>query len=137
MSGDSTFELLAAIRARLVADATLKEIVQGRIYDVPPQNVVFPYVQVGDIQTLPFEDGGCIDGSEQYPQIHAWARSQTASAEVHRMIAATRAALHNQALPLIGHTLQTMQFQTSRVMRDRDGLTRHGVIDFRAFTTAA
>lgn len=136
-NGDSTFELLSAIRARLTADAALKAIVGSRVYDSPPETVVFPYVQVGDVQTLPFEDGGCIDGSEQYPTIHTWARSQTASADVHRMNAAIRAALHNQALPLAGHTLQTMQFQTSRVMRDRDGVTRHGILDFRAFTTAA
>lgn len=137
MSADSSFALLAAVNARLKADAQLAGIVEARVYDMPPQTVVYPYVQQGDIQSLPWEDGGCIDGSELYPQIHTWARGQTASATVHKMNAAIRDCLHNQRFPMVGHTLQSLQHVTTRVLRDPDGITRHGVIDFRAFTTAA
>ena len=137
MNPESAFALLAAIRAHLLADAGVAAAVGPRIYDVAPLGVVFPYIQTGDIQSLPFEDGMCINGSELFITIHTWARGQTPAADMHRANAAVRFALHGQTFAVAGHTLQAMDFQTTRTLRDPDGITRHGVVDFRAFTTAA
>ena len=136
MGADSSFATLAAVRSRLLADADLSSIVAGRIYTQAPQAVVFPWVQTGEVQALPFEDGGCIDGSEMFVTIHTWARSQTASAEVFAMNNAIRASLHGKTFPVVGHTMQLFECMSTRSMRDPDGITWHGIAEFHAYTTA-
>lgn len=136
MSGDSTAELLAAIRSRLLADAALSAVATGGVWDMPPQTVVYPYVQMGDVQTLPFEDGACIDGSEMFLDFHTWARGDRPATQMHAMNKAIRDSLHGQRFAVVGHVLQVVEHQTTRTLRDPDGITRHGVVTFRAFTTA-
>ena len=137
MSGDSTAELLTAIRTRLLADAALSAIVGIRVFDMPPQTIVYPYVQMGDVQSNVFEDGACIDGSELFLDFHTWARGQQPATQMHGMNKAIRDSLHGQRFTVAGHTLQAIEHQTTRTLRDPDGITRHGVVTFRAFTTAA
>lgn len=137
MSADSSFAMLAALRDRLIADAPLSGIIAGRVYVQAPSDVAYPWVQSGDVQSMPFEDGGCIVGSELFITLHSWSRAQTASAEVLRINAAIRDSLHAKTFPMIGHRLQLIEFTSGRMMRDPDGITWHGVIDFHAFTTAS
>lgn len=133
---DGSYALQAAIVARLVADARLTALVAGRVYDRAPQNVVFPWVEIGEWQDLPWEDGGCINGLEYWLTIHVWARSHTAASEAKAVNAAIKASLHNQKFPLVGHTLQSMRVPSARVIKDPDVSTRHGIVSVNAFTTA-
>lgn len=135
MSPDSTSALWVAIRQRLLNVPDLTAIVADRIFDRPTQEVTFPYVQLGESQVLPFE-AQCVVGVEVYLTIHTWARDGWAGDQVRDMCAAIYGALHAQSFDLGPvHRLQLIEHQTTRVLRDPDGFTRHGVIDFRADTT--
>lgn len=133
---DSGYALRAAIRARLVADAGVAALIDGRVYTQAPQSIAFSWLELGAAQDLPFEDGGCINGIETFLDIHAWARSQKAASEVILINAAVKRCLHNQIFPLDGHVLQSMRITSARTMRDPDGTTWHGVISAHAYTTA-
>lgn len=135
MSPDSTNALWNAIRLRLLAVPELTAIVGNRVFDRPTQGVTFPYVQLGESQVLPFE-AQCVVGVEVFLTIHAWARDGWAGDQVRDMCAAVYGALHAQSFSLGPvHRLQLIEHQSTRVLRDPDGITRHGIIDFRADTT--
>lgn len=134
-SPDGSNELLAAIRQKLLAVPELAEIVDGRIFDRPSQEVEFPYVQLGETQVLPFR-GICIDGSTIFVSIHTWARDGWAGDTVRRMSSLIVPALDLATLDLgPDYVCQLIEFEDTRVLRDPDGSTRHGVIEFRADIT--
>lgn len=133
---DSSNALLAAVRARLVADPTIAALVDGRIFDEPLQDVQFDWIQLGDTQAIPF-DFMCGSGVRVFWDIHVWCRGDWAGDRMRDIAAAIYTSLHRQKFPVAGHNLQLIEHQTTRTLRDPDGLTRHAVVSFRADTTAA
>ena len=115
-------------------DAGLGGLVAQRVYDEPPQNRAFPYVELGTIQTLP-DRADCVEGSESFLTLHAWSRG-VGMVETRRVIGAVRDALQDAELALEGHRLNLLEFQDARTLDDPDGLTKHGVLTFRALTHA-
>jgi hypothetical protein len=105
--------------------------VAGRVHDEAPQTVAFPYLQVGDIQTL--EDGAdCLDAVECFVTLHVWSRA-VGSVEARQIAGHVRAALHEwlPALDADGFRCVEAMHRDTRVMRDPDGKTTHGVLTFR------
>jgi hypothetical protein len=131
----SSLELQRAIVGRLKADATLTAIIAGRVYDQPPKGPQFPYVTLGDDQTVP-DRGQGYDGSDVSLTIHTWSRAQ-GFPETKRMLEAIRASLTDAPLALTGHRLIDLAMAESRALRDPDGITSHGVITFTALTEPA
>ncbi|MBL0374034.1 DUF3168 domain-containing protein [Rhizobium sp. KVB221] len=104
----------------------------GRIYDRVPDKPTFPYITIGDEQIL--DDGNsCDDGWEVFHDLHAWSRS-VGFPEVKGLIAAAVPRLASIA-SIGGHTLIAAEVQATRVFRDPDGLTNHGVITVRFVIT--
>lgn len=102
----------------------------GRIYDQVPDKAKFPYATIGDEQVI--DDGNdCAESWEVYSDIHIWSRPDSGSkGEIKReMKAASTAVLAIASVP--GWTLISVKPETSRVMRDPDGKTEHGVLTFR------
>lgn len=128
----SSLALQGAIVSRLKADATLAAIVGARVYDQPPASPTFPYVTLGEDQTLP-DRGDGYDGSNVTLTIHAWSRG-TGFPEVKRMIDAVRASLTDAPLALTGYRLVDIALADSRAVRDPDGITNHGIMNFLART---
>jgi hypothetical protein len=131
----SSLELQGAIVARLKADATLAAIIGTRVYDLPPAAPTFPYVTLGEDQTIP-DRGDGYEGSDVSLTLHAWSKG-TGFPEVKRMVAAIRASLTNAPLSLSGHRLVNIEFEDSRVLRDPDPAISHGVLTFLARTEPA
>ena len=128
----SSLELQKAIVARLKADSSITTLVSSRVYDQPPTDPSFPYITVGEDQTLP-DAGDSYDGSEVNLTLHAWSRAM-GFPEVKRIIDAVRASLYAAPLTLSGHRLVDIAFVDSRALRDPDGITNHGTLTFRALT---
>lgn len=133
---DSSNTLLAAVRSRLLADPSIAAAAGDRIFDEPGQDVQFDWIQIGDTQVIPF-DFMCGSGVQVFFDVHVWCRGDWAGDRMRDIAAAIYASLHRQDFPVVGHTLQLIEHQTTRTMRDPDGLTRHAVVSFRADTTAA
>lgn len=127
------WEIQVAVLARLAAYGPLAAFVSGRIYDDVPQNAPFPYVVIGEADSIPFDDD-VNDGEDTDLTIHVWSRS-AGRKEVKQMMAAIYAALHRYPLPITGAHTVLMDFDYQNSFLDPDGITRHGVIRFRLLTT--
>ena len=123
-------ELQGAIVARLRADATVASLVNGRIYDSVPANPVFPYVTIGPIDSNE-DDADCITSMDVAQQIDCWSRA-TGFPECKKVVDAVRAALHDYSLDLATNALVFFEHRTTRITRDPDGITSHGILGFEA-----
>jgi len=121
------------LRAALAANAGVAALVGARIYDEPPQNVVFPYLRMVDINPAAF-DTDTTEGAEISISVEAYSRSASGRVEAAQMAEAVRAALHRQetSLTVSGFTLVELIFQTFNVTRDADGRGYTAVIVFQA-----
>ena len=134
---DSTNALWAAIKQRLQADETIEAKCGDRVKDRPLCGMQLPYVQLGEAQVLPWE-AQCIDGVQVYLPIHVWAREGWAGDDAREICAAIYERLHHQKFAVPGHTLHLIELRDTRgPLRDPDGVTRHSIIEFLAYTTPA
>lgn len=128
MIGD---EVQTAIFEALTASPAIAE---GRVYDSVPEGAQFPYLTIGDEQVS--DDGNaCDDGWEVYADVHVWSRS-VGFPEAKALIAAAVSRL--TAIDAIaGKTLISVALDGTRIFRDPDGETSHGVITVRFVITPA
>ncbi|MBA1345981.1 DUF3168 domain-containing protein [Rhizobium sp. WYCCWR 11146] len=125
-------ELQGALVARLKADSPLTALVQGRVYDQPPSPVVYPYVTLGEAQTLR-DDATCVSGAQVYLTLHAWS-TKPGLPEVKAIADAVVESLHMAPITLPTNRLISIMHRQTRTFRDADGLTSHAVIEFVANT---
>lgn len=129
-------ELQRAIYTKLSGDgATLSALGGARIYDDVPPRTEFPFMTFGQSTERDWSTGSD-DGSEHVVTLHVWSRGHGRK-ETERVMAAARAALHDQNLNLTGHRLINLRHEFSEARRDSDGETFHGIARFRAVTEAA
>jgi len=121
------------VRAALVANAGVTDIVGQRVYDEPPQDVLFPYLRFGDISPNAF-DTDTTEGAEVTISLEAHSRSASGRVEAIQIVEAVKEALHRQeaSITLEGNNLVEMIFQTYSVTRDDDGRGYTAVIVLQA-----
>jgi hypothetical protein len=121
------------VRAALVANAGVTDIVGQRVYDEPPQDVTFPYLRFGDISPNAF-DTDTTEGAEVTISLEAHSRSASGRVEAVQVVEAVKEALHRQeaAVTVTGHNLVEMIFQTFSVTRDDEGRGYTAVIVLQA-----
>jgi hypothetical protein len=129
---DPSLALQGAVYSRLKADCPS---VAGRVYDRPPQAVAFPYIGLGESQTVD-DSVDCIDGVEIFLTLHAWSRVG-GQVEVKTVASEIRSSLHEAELDL-GPAWQfhLIEHRSTNVMNDPDGVTTHAVITLRALIDA-
>ena len=72
-------------------------------------------------------------GAETTINIHIWSRYK-GSKETKQIMDKVHDLLHDKSLSVTGVNLINLRFEYSDIMRDPDGVTRHGVMRFRAIT---
>lgn len=127
-------ELQRLLFTTLKADAGVAAIT-SRVYDhVPRANgqvtAEFPHISFGP-QDATDAGGDCIDGQEITIQLDCWSRA-VGSLECKNMVDAVRRALHERELELTDNALAEIRVFLTRVFRDPDGLTTHGVVQVTA-----
>lgn len=123
---DPSLELQAAIVSLLKGSPP---VAGGRIYDQVPTGAVFPYVSLGDAQVLP-DKAECIDGVEIFSQVDVWSRA-VGYGEVKAIVKEIMALLDDQSILVSGFSVVVFEHESTRYLRDPDGLTRHAAITFR------
>jgi Protein of unknown function (DUF3168) len=138
---DPGVDLQRAIVTALLNDPAVSDIAGRGVYDRVPRdlttgdpNVPFPFVTLGEFQTLP-ELAECTDAADSFVTLHTWSR-KVGSVEAKNLNKAVAAALHDRPLTLSSGTLQSLLLQESRIINDPDGLTTHGVLTFHSLTDA-
>ncbi len=128
--------LQRAIYDRLTTDAGLSALLGGpRIHDDVPRGTEPPYVTLGQSTVRDWSTGGD-DGHEHTLTLHVWSRTD-GRRQVHEIMGAVRAALHDAALAPTGHRLVNLCQEFAETRRDADGKTYHGLLRFRAVTEEA
>lgn len=127
------WELQKAVHGALTTHAGLLALLGGaRVYDDVPRGAAFPYVTFGPSVTRDWSTG-TEAGAEHVLTLRAWSKAGGAR-EVHLVLEAIRAALHEASLTLTGHRLVSLRHEASDAVRDADGETFHGTVRFRAVT---
>lgn len=126
-------ELQKAIYQKLRSDAPLFALLGGaKIYDDAPQRTEFPYVTFGRSVVRDWSTG-TDSGHEHIVTLHVWSRA-AGRRQVHAIISAIEAALHDQQLSVADFRLINLRHDNSDSRRDPDGETYHGTVRYRAVT---
>ena len=114
--------LQKAVFAALVADAAVGALIGDRIYDAPPRDAVFPYVELRRRRASP--TGAPAPRRAPSTSCRSTSgRASAASASATTIMDAIEAALHDAALDLDGHALVNLRFEFAEARRDPDGIT--------------
>lgn len=125
-------ELVAHARDRLLKAGNVSALVADRIWYRAPENQEFP--NIAGFNTFGLrDDATCVTGEEVTLNIHVWTRDGIDPEQDARSISyEVGRALHGYPLPLSSNQLVTLDHIGERVFYDIDGLTAHGVVEFRA-----
>lgn len=105
------------------------------IYDNPTQvsdpgdNSKFPYITISDDDLQPWDSDTEI-GTEATVRVHVWSRAQN-SLEAKKLQDAIYNVLHRGNLTITGYDFIACDMVLQTIERDPDGITRHGIQDFR------
>jgi hypothetical protein len=129
--------LLAAVKARLAADATLEALLggPGRIHDGPPRNAPFPHVAFETIESRPV---GGLDAPLEEHRLTLTAWSRAGGRREALALADRLDGLLDAAGPaLTGHRLVSLALERREARLARDRLTAVATLVFRAATEPA
>jgi hypothetical protein len=124
------FALQTAVFAKLSTDNTLTVTLDAKVFDDIPEETAYPYVQLGEDTATDYSTKDSI-GSEVSVNIDVWSRYR-GSLEVKNIMDRVHTLLHDSSLSVTGSNFINMRFEFSDIIRDPDGITRHGVMRFRA-----
>ena len=129
--GLHTTNVQKAIFSTLSADSSLDSLVgNNKILDDVPQGTNYPYVQIGEETSI---DAGLKDkeAQEYTLTIHIWSRYR-GNKETKEIAERIYTLLHNGAISVTGASLANISNEFFTILIDDDGITRHGVMRFRA-----
>ena len=124
----SSAELQKLVRDTLVAKAEIMALANGVYDNIPtaPFGSKTAYISFGPEDTVE-DDAECIVGLEMTMQIDVWSRA-VGAVECKRLTDLVRKALHRKPLVLTDNALVDALVDITRVFRDPDGTTSHGVV---------
>ena len=133
MADGFALALQKGLRAALVANSGVTNLVSTRIYDEPPQDVTFPYARFLAIEPIAF-DTDTTEGAEVTVTFECHSRSASGRVEAVQVAEAIKAALHRQeaAVTVSGYNLVELIFETYSVTRDSEGRGYTAVVALQA-----
>jgi hypothetical protein len=121
--------LQTAIYNRLSNDTQLAAKITG-VYDAVDENTIFPYVTLGNGDTVNNWSTGTWYGEELTHTMHVWSRYKGKKEVIEIMNLIINAL--SQPLSLDGGFLvEFIQLEFMEVLSDPDDITRHGVMRYR------
>lgn len=100
----------------------------GRVYDRVPEATAFPYLSIGDGETIG-DDNDCFDSSEVFMRVHCWSR-EPGFVEAKTIAGLVRERM-KQEFTISGFLVVNAEHVITRYLHDPDGLTAHAVVEFR------
>ena len=124
------FALQSTIYSTLNSDSNLTSTLGASIFDEVPEDASTPYVTIGEDTSIDYSTKDH-DGADVTVNIDVWSEYK-GSKETKQIIDRIHDLLHDSNLSITGFNLVNLRFEFSDILRDPDGVTRHGVIRFRA-----
>ena len=100
------------------------------IYDDVPEGSVYPSVVIGE-ETTSNNGTKTLDGVEHTITLHVWSQYR-GRREIKEIMQSVYEKLHNTAITVSGASLVNIRQEFSNTLAEQDGITRHGVMRFRA-----
>jgi hypothetical protein len=124
------FALQSTIYSTLNGDNNLTSTLGASIFDEVPEGSATPYVTIGEDTAIDYS-AGSEDGADVTVNIDVWSEYK-GSKETKQIMDRIHDLLHDSNLSITGFNLVNLRFEFSDILRDPDGVTRHGVMRFRA-----
>ncbi|MEM9286310.1 MAG: DUF3168 domain-containing protein [Pseudomonadota bacterium] len=133
MITDAAWSLQTALYSALADDGDLQTILgdPARIYDAIPPDTIFPFLQIGAGQLLPYQ--GIAGGFEHIVRLTAFSR-WGGRQECKAIAELIRIRLQNADLTLEGHKLLQARLVFEDHLRHRDPETFQGSMRYRFVT---
>ena len=127
-----SFPLQEALYSRLDGDSTLGALITG-VYDAVPDDTALPIVVIGPASTS--DDGSkTLDARDYIFNVDVWS-DYRGMKETKNISQRVYTLLHEHDLSVSGANLIDLRCEFSSEVLENDGVTRHGVMRFRAFIT--
>lgn len=129
---EPSFEMQKAVYAALSGSSALLALLGGqtRIYDKVVANPVYPFLRIGDDQSID-DANSCGDAWEVVTTIHVFSRAAAPRTEVKQIGNQVVAALLPNGPSPTGFICTEAQFRDFRTFFEADQATAHGVMTFR------
>lgn len=132
MAEVASWALQRGIYQALAGSSDLTAMLGGaRMYD-DARGAAFPFITLGQSVVRDWSTG-TEDGAEHDLTLHVWSRAG-GKKQVHEILEAIRAVLHDQPLMLADHHLINLRHEFCEARLDPDGDTFHGIVRYRAVT---
>jgi hypothetical protein len=127
-----SFPLQEALYSRLNGDSTLGALITG-VFDAVPDDTALPFVVIGPTSTS--DDGSkTLDARDYIFNVDVWS-DYRGMKETKNISQRVYTLLHEHDLSVSGANLIDLRCEFSSEVLENDGVTRHGVMRFRAFIT--
>ena len=123
------FQLQSSIYSALNVSAITSTLSCG-VYDEVIEGNTYPFINIGEDTVIDYGTKD-LDGGDFTVNIHIWSQYK-GSKETKEIMDKVHDLLHDSNLSVTGFNLINLRFEFSDIMRDTDGVTRHGVMRFRA-----
>ena len=123
------FQLQTAIYTALNVSAITTTLSCG-VYDEVIEGNTYPFITLGEETTIDYSTK-TQTGGETTINIQIWSQYK-GSKQTKEIMDKVHDLLHDSNLSVTGFNLINLRFEYSDIMRDPDGITRHGVMRFRA-----
>lgn len=106
----------------------------GRIYDTAPQEVAFPWIEIGDSDAVPDDtsddprQNASDKGIDETVDIHVWGRAHAGKKEVKLIVDAIVDRLHQSDIAIEGRRSSLTWVRRARVFKEADDVTAHGIV---------
>lgn len=141
MTGQTAKDVLGPLQAALYAlldgDENLTDLLghtgdRNGVYDDVPENVVYPYVDLGETVSTPrnTHDGF---GAESLVTLHVYVKAR-GNATAFPIVNRIRALLDEQHLAVAGHTVVSVRHEQTQTLRDPNPGIRHLPVRIRITT---
>lgn len=124
------FALQTTIYSTLSSDNTLTSTLGSGVYDEVVEGATYPFVALGEETAIDYSTKNT-NGGETTINVHIWSQYK-GSKETKQIMDRIHDLLHDSNLSVTGFNLINLRFEFSDILRDPDGVTRHGVMRFRA-----
>ena len=124
------FALQTAIYSTLSNDNNLTSTLGAGVFDEVTEGATYPFVALGEETAIDYGTKDLV-GGETTINIHIWSQYK-GSKETKNIMDRIHDLLHDSDISVSGFNLINLRFEYSDIMRDPDGVTRHGVMRFRA-----
>ena len=124
------FDFQQTIFTALSNDNTLTSTYGATIVDEVTSSTSYPFVTIGEETTSDFSTKTDAGGQVTI-NIHIWS-DYKGSKECKQIMDKIHDLLHDSSLSVSGYNLINCRFEFSDILKDPDGITRHGVMRFRA-----